>query len=457
MSSPAAPGTERSATTPGASAPEPLARELSRVALLALAINGMVGAGIFGLPGKAFALTGAFSPFLFVLGGLLMTALMATFAQLASWFSGTGGPVAYVTAAFGPFAGFQTGWCLYTGRVVSLAANTNLLATYAGAGDGVLRVVVIAVVTLGFGALNVHGVRTGAQSLLALTLVKFAPLLLFALAGLAFVSPEPFATLQMPALGEFGPALLLVFYAFIGFEGALVPAGEARDPRRDLPRVLLITAAFTTLLYAAIQVVCISALPGLATSERPLADAAAAMARQVAGEQAGSGATTQIGTIAILVVSAAAILSVLGNTAAATLSAPRMTYALAREGSLPAVFGAVHARTQTPHVSIWLYCGLGFVLGASGSFAELAVISTLARLLGYIASVAAVPVLRRRFPAATGLRLPGGLLIPAVAFVLCCWLAVQVDFATVWRTAVLIGAGTVLFVGTRLWRSRRSR
>ncbi len=431
---------------PNAIGSEPLARELSRFALLALAINGMVGAGIFGLPGKAFALVGAFSPLLFVLGGLLMAALMATFAQLASWFAGTGGPVAYVTAAFGPFAGFQTGWCLYTSRVVSLAANTNLLASYLGAfvpgaDEGGLRVVVIAVVTLGFGALNVHGVRTGAQSLVGLTLVKFAPLLLFAVVGLALVAKAPLATMVVPSMGELGPAMLLVFYAFVGFEGALVPAGEARDPRRDLPRVLFLTAVFTTLLYTVIQVVCVSAVPNLASSQRPLAEAAAAMVG------------SEFAPFAISMVAVAAILSVLGNTAAATLSAPRMTYALAREGSLPTILGAVHAKAHTPHYSIWLYCSLGLVLGATGSFAQLAVISTLARLLGYLASVASVPVLQRRF-GATGLRLPGGLLIPAIAFVLCGWLVLQVEFTAAWQAAVLIGVGSVLFFVSR--RGRRA-
>src|SRR5690606_24250035 len=244
---------------------------------------------------------------------------------------------------------------------------------------------------------------------------KFVPLLVFVAVGASFVSPSTFADFAWPAGEQLGPSLLLVFYAFIGFEGALVPAGESRDPERDMPRAMLVSALVGTLLYVAIQVAFVAAPePADGAAGNALARAAGAM----------------IGPSGVALISIGAILSVLGNTASAVLSAPRMTYALGRDGSLPAWFAGVHPRHATPHRSIAFYCGLGFLLAALGSFAELAAVSSITRLFGYATTVAALPRLRRRFGSRPGaMRLPFGLAIPAFAFVLCIGLLLQAESA----------------------------
>jgi amino acid transporter len=418
---------------------EPLRRDLSRLAIAVLAINGIVGAGIFGLPADAARLTGAFSPFVFVVCGLLMSTVMISFAQAASYFHGTGGPILYTSTAFGPFVGFQSGWILYIGRATSLAANGNLLATYLaaflpGADVGAGRVAVIVGLAAVFALLNVVGVREGMRSVMVISVVKFFPLLLFALVGIAYIRPEPFAAMQLPLYSSFGEAVLLVFYAFIGFEGALIPAGESRDPRRDIPRALFAVAAAAACVYLLIQVVCVSVLPDLATTKRPLADAAGVM----------------LGAAGVAIVSAGAVVSILGNYAASVLSAPRMTYALARDGHLPAWFGAVHERYRTPHWSVLFYCALAVALGLSGTFTWLAGMSSFARILGYLASIAALPRLRARFGGEEGaLRLPGGMLIPIVAFVISIWLLAQAKWDAVLLTAAFVGAGGVLYAIAR--------
>lgn len=415
--------------------PEPLRRELTRLSIAVIAINGIVGAGIFGLPAEAARLTGPFSPVIFLICGLLMSTLMLSFAQASSYFRGTGGPILYVTTAFGPFAGFQAGWVLYVGRVTSLAANANLFATYLGAyvpgadaGPG--RVVVLALLALVFAWINIAGIRQGIGSLMAITVAKFVPLVVFVLVGLTFLAPEAFADASLPAYSGFGEAVLLVFYAFIGFESALIPAGESRNPTRDIPRALIATAAAATILYVLIQTISVAVTPDLAETTRPLAVAAGMM----------------MGPAGAALISFAALMSILGNYAQSVLSAPRMTYALARAGSLPAWLGTVHGRYRTPHVSIAVYCVLGFALGAAGTFVQLAVMSSLARLVGYLLSLGALPALRRRFgEAEDAFRLPGGPTIPAAAFVICVWLVAQVRFEAVWKTAILIAVGAVLY------------
>lgn len=418
---------------------EPLKRELGRIALALLALNSMIGAGIFGLPADAARLTGLFSPVLFLMCGLLIATLMLSFAQASSYFQGTGGPILYAGAAFGPFVGFQTGWLLYAGRATAIAANANLFATYLGTyipavNDGAGRMLVIVGIGALFAALNVTGVKQGMGAILAISVAKFVPLAVFVLVGLTYVRPVMFTEMAVPSFATLGEAALIVFYAFVGFEGALVPAGESKDPRRDLPKALFVTALGGTLLYIGIQIVSVALTPDLAGSTRPLADAAAVF----------------MGPAGVAMLSFAAMASILGNYASSVLAAPRMTYALARDGSLPEAFARVHTRWQTPHVSILGFLVLGVSLGVSGTFTQLAVLSAITRLIGYTTSLAALPRLRARFghePQA--MSLPGGFAIPAAGLAICTWLMLQVKFEAVWKTALLMALGTVLYLLAR--------
>jgi amino acid transporter len=423
---------------------EPLRREISRLAIAALAINGLIGAGIFGLPSEAARLTGAFSPVMFLICGLLMSAIVLSFGQAASYFQGTGGPILYTQEAFGSLVGFQTGWVLYIGRATSVAANSNLFASYVanlveGADRGPARVAVIFGICAGFTALNIVGVRQGVGSVMAITVLKLLPLAIFIVVGLSFVTPGAFAGAAVPSYANFGEAVLLLFYAFIGFEGALIPAGEARNPRRDIPRALFLSAGVTAALYFLIQTVSVAVLPDLATAQRPLAAAAGVM----------------MGPAGATLITIGAIVSILGNTASSMVTAPRMTYALARDRGLPPLFAAVHERYRTPHWSIVIYGTLSFALAVSGTFSWLAGMSSLARILGYGACVAALPRLQRKFGMSEhALRLPGGFAIPAIALVICAWLLTQVQLDALLVTAGFLFAGALLFAHGRRGRAR---
>jgi amino acid transporter len=418
---------------------EPLRRDLSRLAIATLALNGLIGAGIFGLPAEAARLTGAFSPAMFVVCGVLMSTLLLSFGQAASYFHGTGGPILYTQVAFGSFAGFQTGWILYVGRATSLAANSNLLATYAaqfapGVDSGLAFVGFVFSLCALLTAVNVLGIRQGMRSVYVITIAKLVPLVVLVIAGLSFVSPEAFSTAERPSYGNFGEAALLLFYAFIGFEGSLIPAGESRNPRIDIPRALILTGVVTTVLYVLIQIVCVAVLPNLAEAKRPLAEAAGVM----------------MGRAGAILISAGAIVSIVGNMAASVLTAPRMTYAMALDRGLPRWFASVHNMYHTPHVSIVFYGAIVFVMAVSGTFAWLAGMSTLARLVGYGACVATLPVLRRKLGEPEGFyRLPGGYTIPAIALGVCAWLLTQVNAVALLVTAGFVGAGAVLYAIAR--------
>lgn len=424
-------------------APESLRRDLTRTGIGLLVVNGLIGAGIFGLPSEAARLVGGFSPWLFVICGLVMATVMLSFAQAASYFDATGGPILYTWTAFGPFVGFQTGWILYVGRATSIAANVNLLAAYLGSlipgadvGPGRLAVLVLTVVV--FTAINFVGVKSSVGTIAAITILKLAPLVVLVFVGVTWIRGEAVVPDGLPSYSSFGEAMLLIVYAFIGFEGALIPAGETRQPERSIPIALIVTGLATTVLYVLVQSVAASVLPDLASSKRPLADAAGAI----------------FGTVGILAITVAAAVSILGNTAASMLTAPRMTYAMARYGTLPSPLAAVHERFLTPHVSILLYGVLSLSLALSGTFAWLAGMSSLARIIGYGLCIATLPRLKARFGDRPGaLRLPGGMVIPILAFLVCIWLVMQTKLDAVLVTAGFVATGTLMYALSQRRRS----
>ena len=259
--------------------PEPLARQLSALGVWLLVINGIIGAGIFGLPADAARLAGSFSPWVFVICAALMLPVMLSFAELASHFDGTGGPVRYAGSVFGRYAGFQAGWAFYIARLTAFSANAVLLVSaigyfWPGADDPGVRLALLFSVCAGLTAITVVGTRNAMSSLGVLTLLKFVPLVALVAYGLLRL-PDAMrqSVLATPPVDvNLGAVVLLVFYAFVGFESGLVPAGEARNPRRDMPRALFWAIGVVAILYFGLQTVSLAVLPDLAITKRPLVE-----------------------------------------------------------------------------------------------------------------------------------------------------------------------------------------
>ena len=254
-------------------------RKIRRWDLTALVINCLIGAGIFGLPSKIYALIGPYSIVAFLVCALVVSIIVLCFAEVGSRFSETGGPYLYVREAFGPVAGFEVGWLLWITRLMSFAANCNLLASYAGyffpdVSGGPWRAALITVVVVSLTAINLAGVRETAVATNLFTVGKLVPLLLVITTGLFFVDLSRFSSSSQPSTGNFSTSVLLLIYAFTGFETATVPAGEIHDPKRNVPFALLLALGVVAVLYILIQAVCVGTLPELANSEVPLADAA---------------------------------------------------------------------------------------------------------------------------------------------------------------------------------------
>ena len=310
-----------------------LKKEISALGFGAIALNGTIGAGIFALPAIALELAGLFSPWIYVACGILIMAIVFVFARVASFFSDTGGPVTYATQAFGPFVGFQAGWLLTLSRAAAFAANAHLMVTYAGwfwepLADGNVHLVAVGLVCVVLTAINIIGIRQGMMAIFALTVLKLLPLILLVFLGISQTNPEIFTGADIPPLYSLGDTMLIVFYAFVGFESAVVPAGEARNARRDIPVALVRTILAITVFYFLIQIVTISVAPDVIGSRTPLADVAMIL----------------LGTAGAAILTLGAVFSITGNLTSSMLSAPRMLYAMGQLGSLP---GLVWAHSST--------------------------------------------------------------------------------------------------------------
>jgi len=417
------------------SRPEQLVRGLRRWDVVALVINSIIGAGIFGLPSRVFALAGTYSLLAYVASAVVIVLIILCMAEVGSRFTATGGPYLYARVAFGPVTGFQVGWLMWISRVAAFAALCNLFIGYLGyfvpaASGEPWRPAAVVGVIAAVSIANMAGVRVTAAVTNALTVGKLIPLLLVAGVGLFFIDPQRFVFATFPASGSFAQAALLLVFAYMGFENAAIPTGEMRDPARHLPFALFTGLGAVVLLYVLIQTVCIGIVPDLAHSERPLSDASL-------GFMGAPGAS---------LIAAGAMMSIGGTMNAIMFAAPRLLFAMAENRQLPQALAWTHPRSHTPLVAILLT--LTAILGATlfSTFISALTVSVIIRLLTYSTTCAALPALRRNSgvpqPAFV---VPGGSLIAVAAVILSAWLLSSSSWSEARVVAVAVGVGFVLY------------
>jgi APA family basic amino acid/polyamine antiporter len=412
-----------------------LVRGIRRWDLVAIAINGIIGAGIFGLPSKVFSLIGTYSLIAFVACAVVVTLIILCFAEVGSRFDETGGPYPYAREAFGPTVAFEIGWLIWLARLTAFAANCNLLVNYLGyffpaAANTLWRASIIIIVVVVLATINVLGVRQAAIVSNVFTIGKLIPIIIFIAAGLFFLNPQAFSFGPRPATGAFSQSVLLLVYAFTGFEIAAIPVGEVSDPKRNLPRALLIAIAVVAFLYILIQIVCVGTLPELAQSGRPLADAGVKFMGAAGGA----------------VISAGAVISITGNLNVLVLAGSRVPFAMAEQRQLPSVIAKVHRRFATPHIAILITAGIMLLLTLKSSFVAALTISTIARLVTYGATCLSLPVFRRRknAPAAV-FRLRGGTIIAMLALLLAAWLLANSTWQEARAAAIAAAVGLLIY------------
>jgi basic amino acid/polyamine antiporter, APA family len=420
-----------------------LRRVLGRWDLTAIGVNQVVGGAIFLMPSQVAAQIGAWSPIAFVLMGLASMTVALCFAEVGSRFEGTGGPYLYTRAAFGRFVAFEVGWMQWFTRAASQASVMAGIAVATGyywpsMTAGWPRALLLIGVTAGLTWVNVRGIRQSAWVVNGLTIGKLLPLALFIVVGLFHVDGSRLTTLPPITLQQFSTAALLMIFVYGGYDVIPVPAGEALDPRRHVPFALITTILSVMAIMTLAQVVAQGVLPDLAKHSTPIADAAAVF----------------LGAGGALVVGIGSVISMTGNNAGQVLSGSRMLYALAEHGELPAFFGRIHPRFSTPANAVLFTSAVALVLGLTGSFAAIAVVSALSRLVMYLGVSAATLRLRSpRFAEGGAMQVkpatfvaPLGPLIPLVAIGVSLVIAAGATRAQMIGGLGALAAGALLFV-----------
>ncbi|HEV2386794.1 MAG TPA: amino acid permease [Candidatus Acidoferrales bacterium] len=434
-------GSSSANTAPPAGLHTGLVPALGRWDLTALVVNTVVGGAIFGLPAVLAVLVGASSPIAYLIAGAGIAVIALCFAEVASRFRAAGGPYLYAREAFGPFAGLQIAWINWLARIAPAAANANLFVLYLGelwapARTAAARVVLITALFAVVAGINYRGVRQGATTSNLATIAKLLGLAVFIGVGLFFVRGGIFFSWPRTGQGQWSHAILLLMFAYGGLENATIPASEMRDSRRDVPFALLAGLAIVTIFYLLVQIVFQGTLPAGIATERPLATAAERF----------------LGAPGAWLMAVAAMVSIWGWFAATMLGSPRLTFALGERGDFPRIFSAIHPRFRTPHVSILLYAGLGWVLALSGNFVWNASLAAVARVLINGGTCAALPALRRRDPRPSAFRAPAGNLLAAAGVAFSLALLAQIG-----RSEFIILAATVtLATLTWLWSRHRA-
>jgi APA family basic amino acid/polyamine antiporter len=397
-----------------------LLRRLGLFDATMLVMGGIIGSGIFMNPyvvarqvGTPFLILGAW-----LVGGAVALAGAFVYAELASLRPHVGGQYAFIREAFHPAAAFLYGWCLLlvtqSGGMAAVAitfARYTLSLLPLPVSEPAVAVAALLVPTV----VNCLGVRAGSNVQSLFMVLKIGAIALLVVCGLAFAGRAPVDAaglldrpLSIDLLTAFGAALVPVFFAYGGWQTSGFVAGELKRPERDMPRGLLLGVAGVVLLYLAVNFVCVRVLgpAGLAASTAPASDV---MRRALGGPGA-----------AVLAVGIT--VSTFGFLAQGILTAPRVYYAMARDGLFFPAVGWLHPRTRVPVVAIVLQGVVAIVIALSGRYEQ---------ILNYVVSVdfiafgltgAALFVFRRRGEAGS-FRTPGHPWTTAF-FVTACWLVV---------------------------------
>jgi len=400
-------------------------------------VNSTIGAGIFGLPSKIFGLSGIYSIPAFFLCGLIVFILVLNFAEVSSRFKKTGGPYLYTLTAFGRFPAFLMGWLILITRLATYAALVNLFVTYTGYFHPILqesfaKTILIIGITVFFTIINYIGIRNTVVVSNILAISKLVPLFIFVIVGMFFINPELINLKQeLPDLPSFSKSIFLLVFAFTGFEAIVVNTGEMKNPRHNLPFALMLSIGFVAIFYSFIQFVSIGTLPGLAGSEKPLADAAIIFMGPVGG----------------LLITAGAIVSISGTLNTVMLIGSRLPFALSEEKQFPKIFSYIHKTFKTPTRSLILFSLVSLFVSLSGSFIYAVTISVISKVLILLIVSLALIKLRRDKPEERDyFKIPFGYGFAITGVLLSIWLlssSKPVEFRDVLLTMF---AGAILYI-----------
>ena len=423
---------------------EKLIRGIGRWDLIAIVINTVIGAGIFGLPSKIAKEAGSYGFLAFLGCSIVIILVVLCFAEVSSRFKTTGGAYTYSKEAYGNLVGFEVGWIFWITRFTAFATNCNVLVEYLAhfnseLDKGLLRVLIIGLVVFGLTTINIFGVKESVRTTNILTAAKLIPLLLFIIVGLFFIKTTNFDFSVSPSLGAYASAIIVAIYAFAGFESAVIPAGEMKDPKKNAPFALLTAIGIIVAIYILVQIVAIGTLPELADSKRPLADAA----------------QTFIGPAGATFIVIGVIISILGNLNVGLLATTRLLYAMAEKGDIPQFLAKLHTKFKTPYIAI-IITSIGiFIFTVQSSFYKALTLSVITRIIVYGMTCFSLIIFRYRkdTPEAEFVA-PFGILAAILSLITLVWLLFNVDLISILQVSVAIVIGLIIYLANYFFKDK---
>lgn len=418
-----------------------LKRQIGLRTATALVVGEVIAVGIFLTPAsmaKSLA-----SPFWLLVIWLLMGAMAACgalcYGELAARFPEAGGGYVYLREAYGRSVAFLYGWMALLVMDPGLTAALSVgLASYIAfvfklSSAGIKTVAIGAIVLLA--VVNIIGVRLGAGLMRWLTILKLGFLLFIFAWGFGFrlgswSNLTPFVARpagSVPLMGAFAGGMVAAFFSFGGWWDVTKLSGEVREPARTLPRALIFGVVIVTLVYILTSAVFLYLVPLSAVSSG-----------ETFAAQAGS---VLFGAVGGLVFSVIVVVAVLGSLAAIIMSAPRVYFAMARDGLFFASAAALHPRFQTPARAIGLQALLSIILVLAGSFNEIISYFIFVVVIFVALTVAALFLLRRKQREKSEYLTPGYPFTPAVFLLLVGLLLVLLGSSSPRESA--LGAGVV--------------
>ncbi|MBI4872111.1 MAG: amino acid permease [Candidatus Riflebacteria bacterium] len=413
-----------------------MTRHLGLFAATSILVGGVVGSGIFLVPGEMLRAAGSVPLMMAVwlAAGALSFLGALIFAELGSRFPEAGGEYVYLREAFGQGVAFVYGWTLFAViQSGSLAAVAVAFGEYAARAWGGGRPGLwAAVLLLAAGLVNMRTARVAVALQASVTVTKC--LALGALCLAVFVAPGRDLTALRAGTGDstpswsgFGLAMLAALWAYDGWNAVSLVAGEVREPRRNLPRALLGGLGLVVILYlltSSAYVVCLG--PDRVAASRQLAADLGARVLGDPGER---------------LMAALIALSTGGTVLGMMLTCPRTYYAMARDGVFLRAAGTIHPRWGTPHVAVVLQLAWAFLLLALGTFETLLAYVMFSNFFFYGLTAAGLPVVRRA-GGSGGFSVPGYPWTPAVFVAACAVLTAN----SLWADPASSATGLALMV-----------
>ena len=393
-------------------------KKLGLFSIILLGFNAIVGSGIFLLPNKAMKLVGSISIFVILFDALLAITIALCFAEMGGIFKKNGSAYVYTRETFGHFAGFEVGIMTYAISIIAQATmavglTTALSVFFPSADKGMTKDILIIGFLVLLTVMNLVGVNFMKIIMNIATVGKIVPLIVFIAIGIFFIKGTNFYPMLPHGVythGSFGEAALLIFFAYTGFESIALAAEDMHNPDKNIPKAIILVMLIVSLVYVLIQVISIGILgQGLVSNLNPVASASARF----------------LGSFGGILVSIGILISILGINAAQSFMTPRLATALAKDNLFPKSMGKYNKR-GVPPVAIIVSMIITIPIALSGSFAELAIISSISRFAQYLPTCLSVIVLRKRKPdMERNFKVPFGLVIPVIAIVVSIWVLAQ--------------------------------